>query len=100
MNSPSIDLDVIRRCMLRGSITAELDMLVTATPVGRCMIIAKALHKASGSCAFVEDFVNESGIMAALKQEALFRQTGALHSAPLTVSDKVSHQNQKEAYFV
>lgn len=98
MSSPTIDLDVIRRCMIRGSITADLDMLVTANPVGRCMIIAKALHKASASCAFVEEFVNESGIMAALKQEALYRQTGTSHPAPLTVSDKISHQ--KESHFV
>lgn len=70
-----IDLDAIRRCMLRGSISLEIDSIVTATPVNRCMLMAKALHAAGSSSSEMQHIIDHSSIMHGLRQEAMARKT-------------------------
>lgn len=75
-NTPDLDLDVVRRCMLRGAITVDLDAVATANPVGRCMLVAKALHASAQACDETRSMLEGSRIMEALKNEAIERQTG------------------------
>lgn len=78
MNSPdfSIDMDVIRRCMLRGSITMVVDQVVAAAPVNRCMLVAKALHQAGRSDTRMRAIIHDGGIIDSLRKEAVLRQGG------------------------
>lgn len=94
-------IDAVRRCMLRGSITVEIDSIVTASPVNRCMIIAKALHVSAGQSADMLQIVNSSGIMDGLRQEALLRKNNdasPILLAPLYAAPEI--RSQKERSYV
>lgn len=90
----SADLDVIRRCMLRGSITADLDAIVTVNPVARCMVIAKALHVASSFSHEMEMLVSENGLISSLRDEAMRRKTGNMHQPALIASNKQKYEKE------
>lgn len=90
-----IDLDVIRRCMLRGNITLDIDALVTNSPVDRCKTIARFVFKASQHSREVSSLVESSGIMDQIKREAYRRQGGVFPPA-LTVKGV---DRQKETHF-
>jgi hypothetical protein len=76
MQSECVNLDPVRRCMLREPVAAALDLLASASPANRCLIVAKVVHEASRHDAALADYVEQSGIMEQLRQEAMRRTTG------------------------
>jgi hypothetical protein len=72
----NIDLDVVRQCMLSSDIAFDLDSLVMAPPMNRCMIVAKALHVAAQSSPKLHALISESAILESLKKEAISRKSG------------------------
>lgn len=81
-----LQLDSVRRCMLLEPIAGDLDVLVTAEPVGRCMIVARTVHGASQESEAVRAEVQASAILDAMRNEAVKRTTGEQFAGPpLTV---------------
>lgn len=81
-----LQLDAVRRCMLLEPIAGDLDVLVTAEPVARCMIVARAIHGASQESEAVRAEVLASEILDAMRREAMRRTTGEqVACPPLTI---------------
>lgn len=91
-----LDFDVVRKCMLRGAISLDLDQIVTASPVGRCIVLAKALVAAGKASPEMQALMDRQGVMAALKAETLSRQSGQKVCPPaLTQSDKTNASKER-----
>ncbi len=89
-------LDTIRRCMLREPIAAELDLLVTHDPVPRVMHVAKVVHEASQGDDSLRGIIQESGLMEALRSEAIRRKTGEIVvCAPLTTASAKTKERER-----
>lgn len=81
MTDYAVDMDVVRRCMLRGSATSDMDMLGVVSPVQRCMLVAKAVHNTRVISRQMNSLIESSEIINALIQEATKRRDGP-HGAP------------------
>lgn len=91
-------LDAIRKCMLRGNISLELDSLAAAPPVNRCILVAKALHSACTQSADMREIVEESNVMESLKNEAILRKGSESllkELAPLYIAQPASQKTER-----
>lgn len=95
-DTSTLQLDSVRRCMLLEPIAGDLDVLVTAEPVNRCMIVARAIHGASQESEAVRGEGQASAILDAMRREAMRRTTGEQDaSPPLTVPVVVASRKER-----
>lgn len=107
--APDLDLDAVRRVMLRspslngdgevcGTLASVLDPIATFSPVNRCVLIVKALKAAAMADDSCRAIVQESGVFRLLRAEIEARQTGlrpATHAlAPVAARSTVQREGQ------
>jgi len=95
-HSQPLSLDAVRRCMLMAPIAADLDVVTTAEPVNRCMIVAKVLHEAGQEDEAVMAEVQSRGVLEALRSEAILRKTGQrVVCAPLATTGRAEATKER-----
>ena len=73
---PAIDLEAARLAMLLEPIAADFDGLTNAEPVNRCMIVARHMHEAAQGDRAIAEALQKTGLMEALRVEAIARKSG------------------------
>jgi hypothetical protein len=68
------DMDLVRRCMLRSPISADLDALLAQPPVNRCMILAAIIVREVEKYSDLRPLLAQSNFLQHLRAEALGRQ--------------------------
>lgn len=84
------DLSVVRKGMLRMPLLMDLDKVISANAVSRCMIIATVINKIARSSDGMKSLVETNGIIKRLKEEAIGRNSGVIKNAPSLITGEQS----------